>query len=85
MLVGAPSRPVAGNTVVVQGAPGAGKTVLLREAARRYEAMAGRMLALLPVATASKRVFGSSLAASVSSSWSSLCSLVVEGVELNGD
>ena len=44
MLVGAPSRPVAGNTVVVQGAPGAGKTALLREAARRYEAMEGRTL-----------------------------------------
>ena len=42
VLVGAPDRPVAGNTIIVQGAPGAGKTALLREAARRYEQMEGR-------------------------------------------
>ena len=38
------SHPDAGNTVVVQGAPGAGKTSLLREAAARFDTAGGRAL-----------------------------------------
>lgn len=37
-------HPEAGNTMVVQGAPGAGKTSLLREAAARFQAAGGRAL-----------------------------------------
>ena len=37
-------HPAAGNTMVVQGAPGAGKTSLLHEAATRFRAVGGRAL-----------------------------------------
>lgn len=38
------TQPNVGNTIIVQGAPGAGKTSLLREAASRFEAAGGRAL-----------------------------------------
>ena len=38
------AKGLSGNTIIVQGAPGAGKTSLLREAARRFEAAGGRAL-----------------------------------------
>lgn len=37
-------HPAAGNTMVVQGAPGAGKTSLLREAATRFREAGGQAL-----------------------------------------
>lgn len=37
-------HPAAGNTMVVQGAPGAGKTSLLREAAKRFREAGGQAL-----------------------------------------
>lgn len=37
-------HPAAGNTMVVQGAPGAGKTSLLREVAKRFRTDGGRAL-----------------------------------------